>query len=66
MEELRESRSPDLIHGPGIFSEEPGETGKESGKEKTRQGLDPGGGMPLLSQLEKAHNEGRKYFEGEA
>jgi hypothetical protein len=63
MEELMESHSQDLIHGPGILSEKPGETGEGSGKERARQGLDHGGGVPFFSQLNEAHNEGRKEFE---
>ena len=63
MEELMESRSQDLIHGPGIFSEKPGETGERSGKERARQRLDHGGGVPFFPQLNEAHNEGRKDFE---
>ena len=60
VEELLDRRSPDLIQGPGILSEEPGETGEGPGKERARQGLDHGGGVPFFSQLDKAHNEGRK------
>ena len=63
MEEFMESRSQDLIHGPGILSEKPGEAGKRSGKERSRQRLDHGGGMTFFSQLDKAHDEGRKDFE---
>ena len=63
MEVLMESRSQDLIHGPGIFSEEPGETGERSGKERARQRLDHGGGVPFFSQLDETHDEGRKDFE---
>jgi hypothetical protein len=63
MEEFIESRSQDLIHGPGIFPEEPGEAGERSGKERARQRLDHGGGVPFFPQLNKAHNEGRKDFE---
>jgi len=63
MEEFMESRSQDLIHGPGILSEEPGETGERSGKERARQRLDHGGGVPFFPQLNEAHNEGRKDFE---
>jgi len=63
MEELMESRSQDLIHGPGILSEEPGETGERSGKERASQRLDHGGGVSFFSQLDEAHNEGRKEFE---
>ena len=58
-----ESRSQDLIHVPGILSEEPGEAGKRSGQERARQRLDHGGGVSFFSQLDEAHNEGRKEFE---
>jgi hypothetical protein len=34
MEAFMESRSQDFIHVPGILSEEPGETGERSGKER--------------------------------
>jgi hypothetical protein len=63
MEEFMESRSQDLIHGPDILSEEPGETGERSGKERARQRLDHGGGVSFFSQLDEAHKEGRKEFE---
>jgi len=63
MKEFMESRSQDLIHGPGILSEEPGETGEGSGKESARQRLDHGGGVPFFPQLDEAHDEGRKDFE---
>jgi len=66
MKEFMDSRNEDLIHGPGILSEEPGETGEGSGKERARQGLDHGGGVPLFSQLNEAHDEGRKEFERRA
>ena len=63
MEESMESRSQDLIHVPGILSEEPGETGERSGKERERQGLYPGGGVPIFPQLDEAHDEEIKEFE---
>jgi hypothetical protein len=63
MEEPMESRSQDLIHGPGIFPEKPGEAGERSGKERARQRLDHGGGVPFFPQLNEAHDEGRKDFE---
>ena len=63
MKEFMESRSQDLIHGPGILSEEPGETGEGSGKERPRQRLDHGGGVSFFSQLDETHDEGRKDFE---
>ncbi len=63
MEEFMESRSQDLIHGPGILSEEPGETGEGSGKERASHRLDHGGGVSFFSQLDEAHDEGRKEFE---
>jgi hypothetical protein len=63
MKEFVESRSQDLIHGPGILSEEPGETGEGSGKERARQRLDHGGGVSFFSQLDETHDEGRKDFE---
>lgn len=66
MKEFAESRSQDLIHGPGILSEEPGETGEGSGKEGARQRLDHRGGVPFFSQLDETHEEGRKEFEGGA
>jgi len=66
MKEFMDSRNEDLIHGPGILSEEPGETGEGSGKERARQGLDHGGGVPLFSQLNEAHDEGRKELKRRA
>ena len=66
MEEFMDSRSQDLIHGPRILSEEPGETGEGSGKERARQALNHGGGVPLFPQLNEAHDEGRKEFERRA
>ena len=63
MKEFMDSRSQDLIHGPGIPSEEPGEAGEGSGKERASQRLDRGGGVPFFSQLDEAHDEGRKKFE---
>jgi len=62
-EKLMESRSQDLIHVPGILSQEPGEAGERSGKERERQGLDHGGGVPLFPQLNETHDEGRKDFK---
>jgi len=55
-----ESRSQDLIHVPGMLSEEPGEAGERSGKERASQRLDHGGGVSFFSQLDEAHDEGRK------
>ena len=46
-----------------MLFEEPGEAGERSGKERARQGLDHGGGVPFLPQLDEAHDEGRKDFE---
>ncbi len=66
MEELMDSRSQDLIQGPGIFSEEPGKAGERSGEEGPRQRLNHRGGMPFFPQLDKAHDERRKDFEGGA
>ena len=63
VEELMQSRGQDLIHGPGILSEEASETGEGSGKERSRQRLDHRGGVPFFSQLDKPHDEGRKDFE---
>jgi len=63
LKEFVDSRSQDLICGPGIFSEKPGKTGERSGEEGTRQRLNHGRGMPFFSQLDKAHDEGRKDFE---
>ena len=64
MEELMQSRSQDLIHGPGILSEEAGETRERSGKERARQRLDHGGGVPFFPQLDETHDEGGKEFKG--
>jgi hypothetical protein len=36
VEEFMQSGSEHLVHGPGILPEEPGETGKGSGKERAR------------------------------
>jgi hypothetical protein len=60
MKEFMDSRSPDLIHGPGIPSQEAGEAGEGSRKKRARQGLEHGGGVPLFSQLDEAQDEGRK------
>ena len=60
MEELMESRGQGLIHGPGIFPQKPGEAGERSGEERASQKLYHGGGVPFFSQLDEAHDEGRK------
>ena len=61
--EFIDSRVQDLIQGPGILSEEPGEAGERSGKKRAGQRLDHGGGVSLFAQLDETHNEGRKDFE---
>ena len=63
MEEFLKRQGQDLIHSPGILSQEPGEAGDGSGKERASQRLDHGGGVSFFSQLDEAHNEGRKEFE---
>jgi len=63
MEEILQSQDQDLIHRPGILSQKPGEAGEGSGKERAGQGSDHGGGVSFFSQLDEAHNEGRKEFE---
>jgi hypothetical protein len=50
---------------PRILSQEPGEAGERSRKERASQGLDLGRGVSFFSQLDKAHNEGRKELERE-
>lgn len=63
MKEFIDSRIQDLNHGPGILCEKSGETGEGSGKERARQGLDHGGGVPFFSHLDEGYNEGRKKFK---
>lgn len=63
MEELMESRKQNFIIILGILSEGPGEIAEGSGKKRSRQGLDHGGGLIIFSQLDKANDEGRKEFE---
>lgn len=63
MEEFLKRQGQDLIHSPGILSQEPGEAGEGSGKERASEGLDPGGSVSFFSQLDEAKNERRKEFE---
>ena len=57
LKEFSEGHGQDLIHGPGILSQETGETGERSGKERASQ-LDHGRGVPFFSQLDEANNVG--------
>ena len=57
------SHSQDLIPGPGILSQEPGEAGEKTGKKRASQRLDCGGGVNFFPQLDEANNEGRKELE---
>jgi len=63
LEEFLQSQGQDFIHGPGILSQETSDTGERSGKKRASQSLDHGGGVSFFSQLDEAHNEGRKEFE---
>jgi hypothetical protein len=56
IEEFLESHPQDFIQGPGILSQESGETGERPGEEGSRPGLDHGRGVSLFSQLDEAHN----------
>lgn len=63
MEEILKSQGQDLIHSPGILSQETGEAGEGSGEEGASQRLDHGRGVPFFSQLDEANNERRKEFK---
>ena len=66
IEKILKRQGQDLIHSPGILSQEPGEAGEGSGKERAGQGSDHGRGVPFFSQLDEADNEGRKELERRA
>ena len=63
MEEILKRQVQNLIHRPNILSQEPGEAGEGSGQERTGQRLDLERGVSFFSQLDEAHNEGRKELE---
>jgi hypothetical protein len=52
LEEMMKRQGQDFIHSPDILSQEPGETGERSGKERTGQGLDHGRSASFFSQLD--------------
>jgi hypothetical protein len=63
LEEFLEGQGQDLIPGPGILSQETGETGERSGKKRASQRFNHGRGVPFFSQLDEAKNERGKEFE---
>jgi len=48
------------------MAQEPIETEEGSGKERARQGLNDGRGVPPLSQLNQAQDEGRRKLKRRA
>ncbi len=62
-EELIQSRIDNFLDSPDVFSQEPGETGEGSAKERTRNRSNHRRGMGFFSQLDEPHDEGREHFE---
>jgi hypothetical protein len=57
------SHCQDLILGPSILSQKPGEVGEGSRKKREGRGLHPGRSVPFFYQLDETKNERRKDFK---